>query len=181
MFKIIKSYLDKNLFYVSVIVSGLTSGLIGVFYTLYKDKLFELTTDNFLEGTGVLGAYITSSTGRPSETNYFLIGLVFSILFFFIISFIISKFLKKKYTLIFNLLSLLNVVLLIGLVLNCLFINLSLTIVYIFIGLFIFAYLFLFYKVFKEIFNLLNKEIAILFSMLLIPFIIILIVLKLFV
>ena len=101
--EIIKKYLNKNYFYVSVIIMGLTSGLIGIFYSLFKNKVFERTTNDFLEGTGVLGAYITESTGKPSETNYFIIGLLISIAFFFIVSFVFSRILNKKYTYTFNL------------------------------------------------------------------------------
>ena len=123
--EIIKKYLNKNYFYVSVIIMGLTSGLIGIFYSLFKNKVFERTTNDFLEGTGVLGAYITESTGKPSETNYFIIGLLISIAFFFIVSFVFSRILNKKYTYTFNLNSFLSIILIFGLVFSSLLINIS--------------------------------------------------------
>ena len=36
--RVIKKYLDKNLFYVSVILTGITSFLTGLFYFLFKNK-----------------------------------------------------------------------------------------------------------------------------------------------
>ena len=84
MFKVIKNYLDKNLFYISVIITGTTSFLLGIFYTLFKSNVFERASNEFLEGTGVLGSYVTVQSNMPSGINYFVIGLVLGIIFFFL-------------------------------------------------------------------------------------------------
>ena len=152
--EIVKKYLNKNLFYISVVITGLTSLFIGIFYSLLKDNTFEVSADKFLEGTGVLGAYITESTGRPSETNFFMIGLIISILFFFIISFVLSKFLNKKFIYIFNLFSILNVILIFGLICSCLFISISFIFSYIFLIIILILYLFVLYFVLDKILKL---------------------------
>ena len=100
--KFIKKYISKNLFYISVIITGITSLLLGMFYALFKANIFENASNDFLEGTGVLSSYITMTTSRPSEVNYFVIGLIISILFFFIITLLLCLFLKKSYFKIFN-------------------------------------------------------------------------------
>ena len=75
MIKYIKRYLDKNLFYVSVFLTGLTSFLFGIFYTFFKDSVFKNASSSFLENSGILGAYVTTSTSKPDGVNYFLILL----------------------------------------------------------------------------------------------------------
>lgn len=179
--EIVKKYLNKNLFYVSVIITGLTSFFIGIFYSLFKDSVFEVTANDFLEGTGVLGAYITESTGRPSETNYFMIGLLVSIIFFFIIAFVLSKFLNKKYFYMFNLISILNVILLLGLFFACILVGISLIFTYIFLIAIFILYLFLLYYVLDKIFEIDLRKKIISLIIIVIPFIIILVIFKLFV
>lgn len=179
--EIVKKYLNKNLFYVSVIITGLTSFFIGIFYSLFKDSIFEVTANEFLEGTGVLGAYITESTGRPSETNYFMIALLVSVMFFFIIAFVLSKFLNKKYFYMFNLVSILNVILLFGLFLASIFVGMSLIFTYIFLIVIFIIYLFALYSVLDKILKLDLRKKIISLIIFVIPFIIILIIFKLFV
>ena len=41
MVKIIKNYLKQNLFYVSVIITGMVSLFTGMFYAFFKNKVFE--------------------------------------------------------------------------------------------------------------------------------------------
>ena len=67
----IKKYISKNLFYISVIITGITSLLFGIFYTLFKANIFENASNDFLEGTGVLSSYITTTTSKPASANYF--------------------------------------------------------------------------------------------------------------
>ena len=174
MIKFIKSYLDKNLFYVSVIISGLTSLLFGLFYTLFKNNVFENASNNLFDGTGVLSSYVTTSTNRPSEVNYFLIGLVLSLL-------ILSLYLKKSYIKLFNLLSFLNIILVIGLIISCIFIGIFDVLAYIILIIIVILYLFMLYMCFNKIFDLdKNKKIISLVGFTVIV-IIILVLLKLFV
>lgn len=181
MIEIIRKYLNKNLFYVSVIITGLTSLLFGVFYNLFKDNMFEKAASDFLEGTGVLSAYITESTGRPSETNYFVIVLLIALAFFFVISFIIHLYTKKSYFKIFNLISILNVVLIISLMLSSILINVSVIFIYVILILAFGFYLFILYQCLDKIFNLDKKKIIISLIIFVIPIVLILILLKLFV
>ena len=129
--KFIKKYISKNLFYISVIITGITSLLLGMFYALFKANVFENASNDFLEGTGVLSSYITMTTSRPSEVNCFVIGLIISILCFFVITLLLCLFLKKSYFKIFNLLAPLNIILVVGLIFACLFINISSVLSYI--------------------------------------------------
>ena len=121
----IKRYLDKNLFYVSAFITGITSLLFGLFYTLFKNSVFENAADNFLEGAGVLSSYITVSTNRPSEVNYFLIALILSLIFFFLIALFLSLYFKMHYMKAFNLISFLNIIWIIGLIFSCVLISFS--------------------------------------------------------
>lgn len=179
--EIIKKYLNKNYFYISVIIMGLTSGLIGIFYSLFKNEVFERATNDFLEGTGVLGAYITESTGKPSETNYFIIGLLISIAFFFIVSFVFSRILNKKYTYTFNLNSFLSIILIIGLIFSSLLINISFVLGLIIFCLSLCLYFISIYLILDKMFKLDFKKKIFALSILLILVIIILVLLKLFV
>lgn len=181
MIKFIKSYLDKNLFYVSVIITGLTSLLFGLFYTLFKNNVFENASNNLFDGTGVLSSYVTTSTNRPSEVNYFLIGLVLSLIFFFVVTLILSLYLKKSYIKLFNLLSFLNIILVIGLIISCIFIGIFDVLAYIILIIIVILYLFMLYMCFNKIFDLdKNKKIISLVGFTVI-LIIILVLLKLFV
>lgn len=181
MIKVIKSYLDKNLFYVSVILTGVTSLLFGIFYSLFKNNVFDMASNDFLEGTGVLSAYVTTSTNRPSEVNYFLVGLVLSLAFFFVISLIWSLYLKKSYMKVFNLVSILNVILIIGLILSCIFIGIFNIFTYIILIVIILLYLFGLYLCFNKILDLDKKKTVISLAFFVLLVIIILILLKLFV
>ena len=181
MIRFIKFYLEKNLFYVSVIITGITSLLFGVFYTLFKDSVFERASSEFLEGTGVLEAYITSATSRPSEINYFVIAIIAALLFFFIISLLLHFYLKKDYFKIFNLLSCLNVILIFILILSCIFIKISNIFTYVILIAGIILYLFILYKNLKFLFKLGKKQIVISLLIFICPIIITLILLKLFV
>lgn len=181
MIEVVRKYLNKNLFYISVIITGFTSLLFGVFYNLFKDNMFERAASDFLEGTGVLSAYITESTGRPSETNYFVIILLISICFFFIISLLMHLYTKKSYFKIFNLLSILNIVLIIGLALSSIFISVSVIFTYVILILCFGFYLFGLYQCLDKIFNLDKKKRIISMAIFVIPVILILILLKLFV
>lgn len=178
---IIKKYLSKNLFYVSVIITGITSLLFGMFYALFKANVFESASNNFLEGTGVLSSYITTTTGKPTGVNYFMVGLIISLLFFFIISLLLNLYLKKSYFKVFNLLACLNIVLVIGLVLACLFINISSIFSYAILIISAILYLFIFYKTLDKLFNFKLKQRIISLLIFIGPIIVILILLKLFV
>ena len=179
--KFIKKYISKNLFYISVIITGITSLLLGMFYALFKANIFENASNDFLEGTGVLSSYITMTTSRPSEVNYFVIGLIISILFFFIITLLLCLFLKKSYFKIFNLLAPLNIILVVGLIFACLFINISSVLSYIILIISFILYLFVLYKTLDKIFDTKLKQRIISLLIFIGPIIIILILLKLFV
>lgn len=181
MIKIIKDYLNKNLFYVSVLITGILGFCTGIFYTLFKDMMFKNASSEFLEGTGVLSAYITSSTARPSETNYFTLVLLITIAFCFLICFILSLYLKKNYFAIFNLFSFVNIIWILGFICSLLFINISLIFTYIFLIIVFILYIFILYKCFNEILNLNKRQIIISLLIFLLPVIIILILFKLFV
>lgn len=167
----------KN-FYISALSTGITSFLLGLFYTLFKDATFEKGVDDFLEGTGVLASYITSSTGKPSETNYFLIGFLCALIFFFLISFLLHLYLKKDYIKIFNMLSSLNVILSIFLILSCTLTNISVIVSCALLVIGLILYLVLLYKKLNDI-PLKQKIISLVVFALLI--FLILIFLKLFV
>lgn len=177
----IKKYINKNLFYISVVITGVTSLLFGLFYTLFKAYIFESASNDFLEGTGVLSSYVTTVTAKPSEVNYFIIGLIISIVFFFIISLFLNLYLKKGYFKIFNLISILNIVLVIGLILSCLLINISSVFAYIILIVSIILYLYIFYNALGIILNMSFKGKNISLLIFLGPVILILIILKLFV
>ena len=179
--KIIKTYLNKNLFYLSVAFTGLTSLLFGLFYSLFKNNIFEKASSEFLEGTGVLSAYVTKATSTPSELNYFLIGLVLSLIFFFAITLIMSLYLKQKYFKIFNLFGILNIILIIGLSFSSLFINIFDILAYVILIITSFLYLIILYKCLISIFKLNKKKRGITLLIFVIPIILILIILKLFV
>lgn len=181
MINVIKSYLDKNLFYVSVIITGITSLLFGIFYLLFKNNVFESASNDFLEGTGVLSAYVTTSTNRPSEVNYFLVGLVLSLVFFFVIALILSLYSKKSYMKVFNLVSVLNIILIIGLILSCIFIDISEIFTYIILIVIAILYLVGLYLCFNKIFDLDKKKTIISLVVFALLVIVILILLKLFV
>lgn len=181
MFKVIKNYLDKNLFYISVIITGTTSFLLGIFYTLFKSNVFERASNEFLEGTGILGSYVTVQSNMPSGINYFVIGLVLGIIFFFLTAMLLRLYLKKDYFKIFNLLSILNSVLIVGLIISCIFINISYMFSYIVLIISLLLYLFIFYKSLDEIFDVNLKQRIISLLVFIGPIIIILILLKLFV
>ncbi len=176
----IKKYLSKNLFYVSVMITGLLSSFLGIFYTIFKDRIYESKADSFLEGTGVLSSYITESTGKPSETNYFVIILILSLLFFFVITFILSKILNKKYLTIFNLISFLNIILFIGLIIAIIIVNFSFIFTYIVLIITILIYLFILYKSF-DLFKISKDKKMISIGLFILLILIILIILKLFV
>lgn len=180
MVNIIKNYLKQNLFYVSVIITGMVSLFTGMFYAFFKNKVFEITSSNYLEGTGVLANYVTVSTDRPSGVYYFLIGLFCTILFFFTVSMIFKWYLKKNYIQIFNLFGILNVILLICLILGIIFINILVLFTYIILFVFLLVYLFYFYKG-LDLFNIDKKKKIISLFIFLLPVIFILLSFKLFV
>lgn len=180
MIKIIKNYLRQNLFYVSVIITGIVSFLMGLFYVLLKNELFEMTSSNYLEGTGVLANYVTVSTDRPSGVYYFLIGLFCAFFFFLIVSLILKGYLKKDYFQIFNLFGILNVILMICLILGVCFINISVLFTYIILFVFLLFYLFGFYKS-LDLLNIDKKKKIFSLLIFVLPIIIILLILKLFV
>ena len=177
----IKKYISKNLFYISVIITGITSLLFGIFYTLFKANIFENASNDFLEGTGVLSSYITTTTSKPASANYFMIGLIISLLFFFIVSLFLNLYLKKSYFKMFNLLAPLNIILVIGLVFACLFINISSVFSYIILFILTILYLFIFYQTLDKLFNFKLKQKIISLLIFIGPIILILILLKLFV
>lgn len=179
--RIIKKYLDKNLFYVSVILTGITSFLTGLFYLLFKNSVFEKATENYLEGTGVLSSYITVQTSQPASFKYFLIGLVISIIFFFLISLVLHIYLKQKYFLIFNNLAILNVVLIIALIISSIIVSFSQTISFIILILAVILYLFLFNICLSKFWKINFKKRMVASLIILIFLIVILIFLKLFV
>ena len=181
MIKIIRNYLNQNLFYVSVIITGVVSLLAGVFYALLKNKVFEMASSNFLEGTGVLGTYVTTSTDKPSAIYYFLIGLFCGLCFFFIISFILRIYLKTNYFKVFNLFGILNIFLFIGLILAIIFINFTILFTYGLLFILIILYLFVLYKCLDLIFKLNMKKKIVSLVIFILPVIMILIILKLFV
>lgn len=181
MIKVVSNYIHKNLFYVSVFVMGLVSLVIGIFYALLKNKMFEVASNDFLEGTGVLSSYITMSTDRPNAINYFLIGLLGILLFFFVICFILKKYLKKSYLEVFNLFGILNVVLLGGFILGFIFINVSIIFTLIFLLVIMLLYLFCLYICLDKIFKLSLRKKIISLLIFILPVIVILIILKLFV
>lgn len=181
MIEIIKRYIQKNLFYLSVIITGMTSLFLGIFYTLFKANIFENVSNDFLTGTGVLGSYVTKATFRFPYVNYFVIGLIISLLFFFMVFLILHLFLKEEYLKIFNLLSFLNIILIVGLILACLLINISDVFSFIILISFVILYLLVLNKTFDEIFNISLKQRIMSLVIIACLIIVILILLKLFV
>lgn len=181
MIKIVSNYIHKRMFYVSVILTGLVSLVMGIFYALLKNEMFLVASHNFLEGTGVLGAYITVATDRPNAINYFLIGLLGTLLFFFVISFILKKYLKKSYLDVFNLFGILNVIVLVFIILGIILLNISISFTLIFLFLMMVLYLLGFYICLDKAFKLPLKARIISLLIFILPVIIILIILKLFV
>ena len=181
MIKFASTYLKKNLFYISVMITGFTSLLMGIFYGILKSKLFETVSSNFLDGTGVLGAYVTVSSSKPSGVNYFLIVFLLGLGLFFLITFVLKIYLKKRYLEVFNLFGILNIILIFSFILGIIFINVSLLLSFILIIIGIICYLFFLYRCLIFIFKLDIKKSIISLIIFLIPILIILVILKLFV
>lgn len=149
----VKRFINKNLFPLSLIITFICSMLFGLFYALFKSKLVDRTLSDYYEGTSVLNFYVTGVSEEPSYFNYFLIVFIISMFFFFLISFILSYFYKEKYFKVFNLFGCLNIILIIGLILSLIFINLNIILGFIFLILSFGLYLFVLYKAI-ELFNL---------------------------
>lgn len=181
MVKVIRNYLKKDRFLVSTLITGFLSLLIGFFYILFKNRVFDVAASDYLENTSVLGSYITMVTNRPSLGHYFVIGFLVSIVFFFIISLVLSFYLKEKYSFIFNLLGILNIILIIGVILAIICVNFSFILTYILLFIILALYLFILYGCFDLILKLYKKRKIISLSIFIIPIILILVILKLFV
>ena len=176
----IKRYLNKNSFSFSLIITFICSILFGIFYALFKSKMFDRTLSNYYEGTSILGFYVTEVSESPNYFNYFLILFLIVFIFFFLISFVLSYFYKEKFFKIFNLFGFLNIILIIGLVFSLIFINLNIILGFIFLILALGLYLFILYKALK-LFNLDNKKRLIFLGIFILLVIIILLILKFFV
>ena len=179
MFNFLEKYLEKNLFYVSVIITGLTSVLFGLFYAFFKDNIYNEATSNFLDGTGVLSAYVTTSV-KSNSHNYFIIGLAISLIFFFVIAFILKVITKENYFKCFNLINFLNIILLIGLIFSLIVIRVSIF-PYIILIVFILIFMFMFYCSLRKIFKLDIKNSFMFLGILSVIVIFVLIMFKLFV
>lgn len=168
-----KTYLKKNLFHLSVIITGITCALTGIFYVLYKSHIFKTASSNLLEGSSTLNSYVVSSSMDVNYVNYFFIMTIIMIIFYLIITFVFYKIIKDKR--LFNFISFSNIILIIGLIFSCIFIN------YFILMVFIIIYLIYLYKNLKNIFNLDTKQSIKCISVIIILIIIIYIILKLFV
>ena len=180
MINIVKKYMQKNWFLISVMITGVMALVMGIFYALLKSKRFMMAEEKFLENTSVLGPYITLSAEKPDTVKYFIIIFLIALGFILIVSLILSIYLKKRYIDVFNLFSILNIILILGFLGGIVFLNISFLIAYILLILISILYLFVLYKC-LYIFKLENKKRILSLLIFIIPLILILIILKLFV
>ena len=181
MDKLIKKYFLKNRFYLSVIITGILSLILGLFYVFFKKNLFESTSSLFLDGTGVLESYVSVSNLKPNFTIYFLIIFLLSLFLFFGLTFVFKFILKQRYRNIFNLFGVLNILLILGFIFEFIFLHFSVYFTYVLLIFVFILYLVLFYRYLKMFFKVSLRQRIILLLIIVLLVFGILLILKFFV
>mgnify|MGYP004504839567 CR=1 FL=1 len=166
--------------YKNILLVGITSLVLAIFYVFLKQSIVKLNTESFIENANVLNQFVTVSQVKENYLFSFMIVLLFGFIFFFILPFLVHLYEKKiSFINYFNLFASNSIFLIICIVFSMICLKISIFLSYLCLIFGLFIYLYFIYNKLKNCFS--NKQIIFIFSMILFLIFLILLFIYLFV